>query len=273
MHRGRRKRAQLHLPRHRSAVRQGTTSKHSCRSVSLEMGQNLCILTTFYTRAHLFCFLKESQRNFIILTKGPFSLEDKRHTSASHLRPSLGCVQVDGGGWTHRWFVFGQLEAAEFFPELQSFIIQQIKPGFLPLEHSGGPRLWFTMSALKCVAHTVIKGSPYTQTHTSDDIFSLIYFCVTKPREFGSAVHTFSLQCDAQSILSNTLSMYTKSSVGSISLETWYSFFSLVTTIFKDLKSLHPKHIEGRHFSILSNMCVEINNELSRSLNIAIQKS
>lgn len=52
MHRGRRKRAQLHLPCHRSAVRQGTTSKHSCRSVSLEMGQNLCILTTFYTRAH-----------------------------------------------------------------------------------------------------------------------------------------------------------------------------------------------------------------------------
>lgn len=39
-------------PPHRSATRQGTTSKHSCRSISLEMGQNLCILTTFYTRAH-----------------------------------------------------------------------------------------------------------------------------------------------------------------------------------------------------------------------------
>lgn len=56
--------------------------------------------------------------------------------------------------------------------------------------------------------------------HASDDIFSLIYFCVAKPREFGSAAHTFSVQCDAQRILSNIMSMYSKSSVGSISLET-----------------------------------------------------
>lgn len=77
----------------------------------------------------------------------------------------MGCVQVGIEGWTHREFVFGRLGAAELVTGLQSFINQQIKSGFLPLEPCGCPQLRFTMSALKCMAHTVIKLSPsYTDT-------------------------------------------------------------------------------------------------------------